>query len=135
MNRKLRNTILAFSVTGMVLALGLMAAGPVVDAGPGEVRVMTVHQAKGLEFDVVVLPGARLSAAEVRRMHWAVAAVGALAGFPLAAPDQPQPFAFVQQCRVFGRCVHARMVTPRCGPRSDGATAGPVTTASEPPRG
>ena len=29
MNRKLRNTILAFSVTGTVLALGLMAARPV----------------------------------------------------------------------------------------------------------
>lgn len=33
MNRKLRNTILAFSVTGMVLAVGLMAAHPVV---PGQ---------------------------------------------------------------------------------------------------
>src|SRR5690606_41601789 len=29
MNRKLRNTILAFSVTGTVLALGLIAARPV----------------------------------------------------------------------------------------------------------
>ncbi len=33
MNRKLRNTILAFSVTGTVLALGLMAARPVDPAG------------------------------------------------------------------------------------------------------
>ena len=33
MNRKLRNTILAFSVTGTVLALGLMAARPVEHAG------------------------------------------------------------------------------------------------------
>lgn len=35
MNRKLRNTILAFSVTGMMLAVGLMAARPVLpDAAP-----------------------------------------------------------------------------------------------------
>ena len=33
MNRKLRNTILAFSVTGTVLALGLLAARPLV---PGD---------------------------------------------------------------------------------------------------
>ena len=33
MNRKLRNTILAFSVTGTVLALGLIAARPVEHAG------------------------------------------------------------------------------------------------------
>jgi len=33
MNRKLRNTILAFSVTGTVLALGLLAARPVM---PGD---------------------------------------------------------------------------------------------------
>jgi len=35
MNRKLRNTILAFSVTGTVLALGLLAARPVM---PGDGR-------------------------------------------------------------------------------------------------
>jgi len=34
MNRKLRNTILAFSVTGMVLAVGLIAARPVLPAQP-----------------------------------------------------------------------------------------------------
>ncbi len=35
MNRKLRNTILAFSVSGMMLAVGLMAARPVLpDAAP-----------------------------------------------------------------------------------------------------
>ena len=34
MNRKLRNTILAFSVTGMVLAVGLMAARPVLPHQP-----------------------------------------------------------------------------------------------------
>jgi hypothetical protein len=45
MNRKLRNTILAFSVTGMVLALGLMAARPMVDAGAGEVRALAGAQA------------------------------------------------------------------------------------------
>ncbi len=45
MNRKLRNTILAFSVTGMVLALGLMAARPVLDAGPDQVRAVAGAQA------------------------------------------------------------------------------------------
>ncbi len=34
MNRKLRNTILAFSVTGMVLTVGLMAARPVLPHQP-----------------------------------------------------------------------------------------------------
>ncbi|TWG86129.1 hypothetical protein L599_000800000090 [Luteimonas sp. J16] len=34
MNRKLRNTILAFSVTGMVLVVGLMAAHPVMPGQP-----------------------------------------------------------------------------------------------------
>src|SRR5690606_14362837 len=45
MNRKLRNTILAFSVTGMALAVGLMAAQPVLSghAGPaGAVAHATV---------------------------------------------------------------------------------------------
>ncbi|MDH5833795.1 hypothetical protein [Luteimonas kalidii] len=42
MNRKLRHTILAFSVTGMVLALGLLAARPVLDADadPAAVRAL-----------------------------------------------------------------------------------------------
>ncbi len=34
MNHKLRNTILAFSVTGMVLAVGLIAARPALPAPP-----------------------------------------------------------------------------------------------------
>ena len=37
MNHKLRNTILAFSVTGMVLALGLIAARPVSPWQPAQV--------------------------------------------------------------------------------------------------
>ena len=36
MNRKLRNTILAFSVTGMALAVGLLAAHPVLPDGAGQ---------------------------------------------------------------------------------------------------
>ena len=36
MNRKLRNTILAFSVTGMVLVAGLMAAHPVMPGQPAQ---------------------------------------------------------------------------------------------------
>lgn len=41
MNRKLRNTILAFSVTGMVLAVGLMAARPVLPGPPAQADMAT----------------------------------------------------------------------------------------------
>lgn len=46
MNRKLRNTILAFSVTGTVLALGLMAARPVAHpAGPQPAAIAAIAAA------------------------------------------------------------------------------------------
>ena len=45
MNRKLRNTILAFSVTGMVLAVGLMAASPVLPDQPARADMATTTPA------------------------------------------------------------------------------------------
>jgi ATP-dependent helicase/nuclease subunit A len=38
-------------------SLGRLYALPDVNAGPGAVEIMTVHKAKGLEFDTVILPG------------------------------------------------------------------------------
>lgn len=53
MNRKLRNTILAFSVTGTVLALGLMAARPVEHAGglqqPAIAAASAIHAIDALD--------------------------------------------------------------------------------------
>ena len=43
MNRKLRNTILAFSVTGTVLAVGLFAARPVA---PGPAAAQSLAAAR-----------------------------------------------------------------------------------------
>jgi ATP-dependent exoDNAse (exonuclease V) beta subunit len=38
-------------------SLGELYALPDVNAGPGAVEIMTVHKAKGLEFDTVIVPG------------------------------------------------------------------------------
>jgi ATP-dependent exoDNAse (exonuclease V) beta subunit len=38
-------------------SLGELYALPDVDAGPDAVEIMTVHKAKGLEFDTVIVPG------------------------------------------------------------------------------
>ncbi len=35
---------------------------PVSESSPDPIRVMTIHQSKGLEFDVVVLPSCTVSA-------------------------------------------------------------------------
>ncbi|MDH3319650.1 MAG: UvrD-helicase domain-containing protein [Betaproteobacteria bacterium] len=37
--------------------LGKLYALPDVEAGPGAVEIMTIHKAKGLEFDTVIVPG------------------------------------------------------------------------------
>ncbi|MHC4948769.1 MAG: UvrD-helicase domain-containing protein [Planctomycetota bacterium] len=49
------------------------------DAGAAPVRVMTIHQSKGLEFDAVILPD----------LEWAFGGVGA----PKVAIDSPDPVA------------------------------------------
>lgn len=38
-------------------SLGKLFALPDVDAGPDAVEIMTIHKAKGLEFDTVIVPG------------------------------------------------------------------------------
>jgi ATP-dependent exoDNAse (exonuclease V) beta subunit len=38
-------------------SLGKLYALPDVDAGPDAVEIMTIHRAKGLEFDTVIVPG------------------------------------------------------------------------------
>ena len=45
MNRKLRNTILAFSVSGMMLALGLMAAQPLHPEAPAPAGAIVMASA------------------------------------------------------------------------------------------
>ena len=38
-------------------SLGKLYAEPDVEAGPEAVEIMTIHKAKGLEFDTVIVPG------------------------------------------------------------------------------
>ncbi len=41
----------------LAMSLGKLYALPDVEAGPEAVQIMTIHKAKGLEFDTVIVPG------------------------------------------------------------------------------
>ncbi len=43
--------------SALAMSLGKLYALPDVEAGPEAVEVMTIHKAKGLEFDTVIVPG------------------------------------------------------------------------------
>ena len=109
MNRKLRNTILAFSVTGMVLALGLMAAHPVLDADRGEVRS---------------LAGAQAPAAPARTAP--LMPLAAVAGSHVPALDEADAVAVRLQAR--GRQYEAALVDARSIEQAVALTVGFVTT-------
>lgn len=68
MNRKLHNTILAFSVTGMMLFVGLVIAEPALpeqDALPAAVPVSSLHETDDLDDAVGAAIDARVRAFEV----------------------------------------------------------------------
>jgi ATP-dependent helicase/nuclease subunit A len=43
--------------SALAMSLGKLYALPDVEAGPEAVEIMTIHKAKGLEFDTVIVPG------------------------------------------------------------------------------
>ncbi|WP_202843496.1 hypothetical protein [Luteimonas saliphila] len=62
MNRKLRNTILAFSVTGMALAVGLLAAQPVLPDDAGRAGAVVQAAASASTHNAPLIPLAALGA-------------------------------------------------------------------------